>query len=137
VRQTHIGKAVFSVKQYPESSIIGEIAGPIFTDLADADNYTFDFEGDQMLKPMAPFRFLNHSCDPNCAFEVLDQPASHGQPEKRVLYLTAVRDIAGGEELTIDYNWPASCAIKCECKSDFCRGWVVSLEELPLIVAAV
>lgn len=134
VRQTHIGKSVYSVRPYPEMSIIGEITGRVFEDVSAADSYTFDFENDLMLQPMAPFRFLNHSCDPNCNFEIIEQPASRGQAETRALFLCALRDIAGGEELTIDYNWPASSAIKCECRTDDCRGWVVSVDELPLLV---
>ena len=39
-------------------------------------------------------RFINHSCDPNCESDVVD---GH-------VYITAIRDIEPGEELTYDYS---------------------------------
>ena len=44
------------------------------------------------------------------------------------MFVIALRDIEAGEELTIDYNWPAEAAIRCGCGELDCRGWVVSLD---------
>jgi SET domain-containing protein len=63
-----------------------------------------------------PERHVNHSCNPN-AYE---------QFEGGVSYLVARRDIATGEEISIDYNinisngtsWP------CHCGAKRCRGEV-------------
>jgi hypothetical protein len=41
-----------------------------------------------------------------------------------------LRSIVAGEELTIDYGWPAEQAIPCGCGAEDCRGWVVAEEEL-------
>lgn len=46
------------------------------------------------------------------------------------VYLIALRDIWPGEELTIDYNWPAISAVPCHCGAASCRGWIVSFDEL-------
>ena len=53
------------------------------------------------------------------------------------IWLETIRPIAANEQLTIDYAWPASGAILCECESDNCRGWIVAeeeLDQLPLVV---
>ena len=133
VVDTYLGKAVNSVRSYPTGSVIGEITGRVFDDDSGADEYTFDFDG-QSLEPVAPFRFLNHSCAPNCDFQILDIPATDNRPASRGLYLIAIEDIIAPQELTIEYNWPASFAIKCECNHPNCRGWIVDESELSLLV---
>ena len=133
VVETHIGKAVYSVRPYPAGSVIGEITGRVFDDDSGADDYTFEYD-EKLLEPVAPFRFLNHSCAPNCYFEVLDIPATDDQPASRGLYLIALETILSPQELTIDYNWPASHAIQCHCQQPDCRGWVVAEDELSLLI---
>ena len=64
-----------------------------------------------------PDRHVNHSCDPN-AYEY------HHEGH---VYIVARRDVAAGEEVTVDYNinisggdsWP------CQCGSDRCQGKVM------------
>ena len=59
---------------------------------------------------------LNHSCDPNC------------QVDFGSLCLVALKDIAGGEELTFDYNTSEydlvdqGCAFSCCCGTANCVG---------------
>jgi SET domain-containing protein len=52
------------------------------------------FEGEPYYQPYAPFRFLNHSDEPNC--EVIEEDGE--------LYLVAIQNVSGGDELTIDYG---------------------------------
>lgn len=129
VVENHLGKAVLAGRCFPAGSVIGEITGRVFEDTSESDDYTFEYE-DRLLDPVEPFRFLNHRCDPNCEFEMLDIPRSNDGPATRGLYLVAVADILEGQELTIDYNWPATYAIVCLCRSEKCRGWIVAEEEL-------
>jgi len=64
-------------------------------------------------------RFINHSCEPNCASTV----------EKGRVYIEAVRDIEPGEELSYDYRlvidgsgWRESGAeFPCYCGTANCR----------------
>jgi hypothetical protein len=49
------------------------------------------------------------------------------------LWVEAVRDIMPGEELTIDYAWPADREARCFCGSPQCRGWIVDPAELHLL----
>ena len=55
----------------------------------------------------------NHSCDPNCAYDGLN--------------VIALRDIAAGAELTLDYAdfcSETSAEFKCQCGAGNCRGIV-------------
>ena len=131
IGETPVGKGVFSERSYPLHAIIGEITGKLVTESANGSQYAFEIDDRTQLEPDAPFRYLNHSCEPNCEFDSFEDDEEHGFVAAP-LYLIALREISSGEELTIDYNWPASCAIRCECAAASCRGWIVSLDELDL-----
>ncbi|MCU1381839.1 MAG: putative restriction endonuclease [Acidobacteria bacterium] len=51
-------------------------------------------------------RFINHSCTPNCWFEVVD----------RTIWIRASRLIQAGEELTYDYATVGEKTIPCRCR---------------------
>jgi SET domain-containing protein len=51
-------------------------------------------------------RFINHSCTPNCWFEVVD----------RTIWIRASRRIDAGEELTYDYATVGEKTIPCRCR---------------------
>jgi len=51
-------------------------------------------------------RFINHSCTPNCHFEVVD----------KTIWIRAARVIRRGEELTYDYSIIGSRTIPCRCR---------------------
>jgi hypothetical protein len=60
-----------------------------------------------------PWRFMNHSCDPNC---IIDNRA-----------VIARRTIEAGEELTFDYNsneYDMAEPFDCVCGTAKCVGWV-------------
>ncbi len=63
-----------------------------------------------------PTRHVNHSCDPN-AWEMFEGGES---------FLVARRDIAAGDEVTIDYNVniTAGSSWPCRCGAGRCRGVV-------------
>jgi hypothetical protein len=130
VQETHIGKGVFAVRRYPATAVIGEITGELFDDPGHSDEYTFEFTEEIYLNPAEPFRFLNHSCDPNCEFDLFDQDQTDDEPARSGLFLIAKRIIEPGEPLTIDYHWPLEDAIRCQCGEPNCRGWVVDRETL-------
>jgi histone-lysine N-methyltransferase SETD1 len=58
-------------------------------------------------------RFINHSCTPNCYFEVID----------KTIWIKAARNIRRGEELTYDYKPIGERTIKCRCRAD-CPNWI-------------
>lgn len=70
----------------------------------------------------SPFRFINHSCNPNVAIVT----------KRKVV---ALRDIEANEEITMDYslteaepNWQ----IECICKNKRCRHKIGPIGSLPL-----
>lgn len=130
VKDTRVGKGVFAVRGYPFSAVVGEIRGNVISSREYGTDYSFELDETSQLEPFEPFRYLNHSCDPNCEFDWMEEPGIEGEPAKHRLYLSTLRDIEVGEELTIEYNWPATYAIRCDCRSPLCRGWVVAPEEL-------
>ncbi len=53
-------------------------------------------------------RFINHSCTPNCYFEVIG----------KTIWIRAGRPIRRGEELTYDYCVIGERTIPCRCRPD-------------------
>jgi len=65
--------------------------------------------------------FVNHSCDPNCEADEFD-----GR-----IFISAIRDIKPGEELTYDYwLYDGDDEAPCHCRSKKCRGSMYSPAEL-------
>jgi SET domain-containing protein len=58
-------------------------------------------------------RFINHSCTPNCWFQVVD----------KTIWIRASRNIRAGEELTYDYATIGAHTIRCRCRPD-CPTWL-------------
>jgi hypothetical protein len=138
IGRSPVGKAVYATRRIFDGTCIGEIEGEIISDDEYRSRYAFDLENGAQLEPSPPFRFVNHSCEPNCAFDLIgvdhmDQPKSH---TVRKLLIFAINDIESGDELTIDYNWPASFAIRCNCKTPSCRGWIVGKKSLERLAPA-
>jgi SET domain-containing protein len=136
VVRTHLGWGVFAGRPYSAEEIIGEIDGTVIDDWDYGSSYCMDMGDSRCLEPAAPFRFVNHSCQPNCQFQWYDIDQEDAPPRRRV-FLLALARIAAGEELTIDYAWPAHMAIPCRCHSANCRGWVVARSELPGLVESL
>lgn len=134
VAETKVGKGVFAVQNYPATAIIGEITGRLFRDPDDSSEYTFDYEDGLHLDPNEPFRYLNHSCEPNCEFQILSQPSLENGSDSRHLFLIALQNIRAEEEFTISYNWPAASTMRCECGSENCVGWIVCETEFWLVI---
>ena len=53
-------------------------------------------------------RFINHSCEPNCYFEVVG----------KTIWIKAALNIRRGEELTYDYRPIGKRTIPCRCRPD-------------------
>jgi SET domain-containing protein len=62
-----------------------------------------------------PFRYINHSCSPNVFIRI-----AYGRVE-----FYAKRDIAAGEEMTVDYDVSHhNGRLRCRCKSSDCRDFI-------------
>lgn len=118
------GKGLFAVDAIKKDEQIGEYTGEriskedadgrqgdlVWFFMVDEETY-IDAEHDACL-----VKYVNHSCDPNCESDVVDG---------RVFY-TALRDIAPGEELTVDYALEVDEGdddpYECHCGASNCRG---------------
>ena len=126
LRVTNVGKGLFARKLFRKRQAIGHMKGKLIT----GDDYDPDYVVDMgefgVLEPHAPFRYLNHSCEPNC--ELLEwQETESSKPQ---IWVHALRTVRPSEQLTIDYGWPAESAIPCLCGSPSCRGWIVDQSQL-------
>lgn len=126
VRQTPAGKGLFARKLFRKSQTIGQMMGT----LIEGDDYDPDYVVDMgdhgVLDPKAPFRYLNHSCEPNC--QLLEWEMTRDRVPQ--IWVHALKTVQPSDQLTIDYGWPADSAIRCLCGAPTCRGWVVDQSEL-------
>jgi uncharacterized protein len=129
------GQGVYATRSFSVDETIGHVDGHVVYDCDYCSDYCIELFENCSLEPVAPFRFVNHSCSPNCQF-VQYEIEDEGRIVGAEIWLETLRPIAENEQLTIDYAWPASGAILCGCDSDNCRGWIVAeeeLDQLPLV----
>ena len=119
------GKGLFAAAALKAGQAVGRIRGE-----AKPPGYTSEYcmgYRDGAIEPDAPYRYINHSCDPNC--ELIEWEIDGGEGERYYeLWLHAKRAVGIGEELTIDYA--AGGAVRtdssavCLCGSPNCRGFI-------------
>lgn len=131
VGQTGYGQGLFAAKTIRKGKTLGRVTGHVFCDPEYESNYCIDLGQGYSLEPREPFRLMNHSCDPNC--ELVMEEDSSRQPRLSIVLVETLRRIHCGEQITIDYGWPAEGAIPCACGSESCRGWIVDPIEADLI----
>ena len=68
-------------------------------------------------------RFANHSCDPNCETDCIDDH----------IWIIALRTIQKGEEITYDYGYDLCHFLDhlCRCGADRCPGYIVRQDQWP------
>ncbi len=138
IARTKLGRGLVAARAYLPWEIVGEVQGEVFYDENYSSRYCMDLGDGACLEPAAPFRFMNHSCLPNCSLRWSDVAAANGRTARR-MFVLVIRPIQSGDQLTIDYGWPAHMAQLCRCGAPQCRGWIVSgdsldevLDQLPL-----
>jgi hypothetical protein len=125
------GQGVYACRSFRRGEKIARIEGDVIFDETAGSEYAIDLSDGRLLEPWEPFRYLNHSCEPNC--ELLNFTADDADKTEYEVRLKAIKAIAEGEQLTIDYAWSADAAIPCGCKTATCRGWIVSPEQLHIV----
>jgi hypothetical protein len=85
--------------------------------------YLFACGSDTVIDGFGTPMFFNHSCDPNCETE---------QDARGRIFISTMRAIAAGEELTYEYNLYDSDedSQDCFCLAPNCRGTMFSDMEL-------
>ena len=109
---------------------VAEYAGPrLSKDEADSANedalitYLFGLgDGSMVIDGHCMAMFINHSCEPNCETREI----------RGRVWVTAIRDIAPGEEITYDYCLydGGDDEAVCNCGAKRCRGTMYSREEI-------
>lgn len=132
------GKGVFALQPLAEGEVVIEYVGEVISwDEAQRrhphdpaqPNHTFYFhvDADHVIDANMggnAARWINHSCEPNCWADEVD-----GR-----IYITALRDIAAGEELNYDYGMiieerytpRLKAEYACRCGSPHCRGTMLA-----------
>jgi len=68
-------------------------------------------------------KWINHSCNPNCESEIV----------KGKIWISAIKDIKKGEELTYDYAFEfdeeSLKDTPCHCRAKNCVGYIMSSED--------
>ena len=131
VGETPVGRGVFARRRIPADVVLCEISGTLLDEPPEDSSYVMESGSGRLLDPAPPLRYLNHSCDPNCELFYWHDEDRVVQEDR--LWLQTIRPIAAGEEMLIDYCWPADAAIPCRCGSGACRGWIVDPAELHLV----
>ena len=125
VRRSPItGRGLFAGCAIPRRAKIGEFEGEVIpiaearrraaalavVAIVELDRKAIDARGMR-----TGFRFINHSCAPNTYLRRTKDRAE----------FYALRDIARGEELTVDYGESHhEGRLRCRCGSARCRGWI-------------
>lgn len=132
IASTHCGIGVFAAVDFKANQPVGRVEGTIHPSDYRSD-YCMSFD-DGALEPEEPYRFVNHSCEPNC--ELIEWEITNEETNEKVyeLWLHTIREIAKNEQLTIDYGWDWKAAIPCLCGSSKCRGWICQKNELALCI---
>lgn len=136
VGQAAYGKGVFARRRLTKGTILGEVTGEVIIDEDYSSNYCIDLGGPRRLEPAAPFRFINHACDPNCRFLWYQPNPARNQPHGTI-WVEVLKLIEPGEQLSVDYSWPADSAIPCGCRTPKCRGWIVNPAELSSLLTTL
>ena len=70
-------------------------------------------------------RYINHSCDPNCEVEIINNE----------IWICSIKKIHKGEELTYDYGYEFDKDDfrdhVCKCGSKNCIGFIISSDDWP------
>ena len=121
VRRSGIhGKGVFALTDIPKGTRIMEYVGERISHKEADRRYAAEHEhsphtmlfavDDKVVIDATQWgnssRFINHSCSPNCWFEVVD----------KTIWIRAGRNIRRGEELTYDYSIIGEKTIPCRCR---------------------
>jgi hypothetical protein len=133
------GHGLFARDDIPKDTILGEYTGELqVDDKTVSDEASSYFARIPMGEPRSkhttnaggqsnceidgsrtgsPFRFSNHSCNPNAAMFV-----GRVGMMRRLKYLMCLRTIKAGEEITADYGKGWFKKEPCWCESEYCRN---------------
>ncbi|MCS6984779.1 MAG: SET domain-containing protein-lysine N-methyltransferase [Leptospiraceae bacterium] len=131
LKETHLGKGVFANRLFLKGEVILRFRGRLYRKeeylkkVRHEKCHFLQIDTQWFLGPTRSIdNFVNHSCDPNCGYLVMDMQA----------FLVAIRNIMVGEEITFDYSTSMAedfWEMNCSCGSPKCRGRIRDFKYLP------
>lgn len=118
VKRTHVGWGLFAKSQIPNGQVLFRLHGQVVPSKTYGSTTAMELGDGTAIEPYRPYRFINHSCEPNCVI-LGSEPLPEVGLFQPTAWLGALRDIAAKEELTIDYNWQTDTP--CLCGTASCR----------------
>lgn len=129
VRTGRLGRGIHAVRDIAVGEAVLRSWGPTSPTRT---RHTMQVDATTHVLPDGPIIHTNHSCDPNCMVRV--------RIGEREIVIEAIRRIAAGEEITIDYDTfeyeVEHLGGPCRCGSAKCRGRVTGYKHLPAEVKA-
>lgn len=127
IEEDRLGKMVCTETSLQAGDVVCRFTGkPIdyktTLELGNKESFALQVAPDVYIYLDEPFRYFNHSCEPNCGLN-------------KDLDLIALREISAHEELTYDYSTTMlehHWTMKCECRKESCRGVVGDFDKLPI-----
>jgi hypothetical protein len=124
VRDGRLGRGVYAAQDALPGDVLMRAAG---TRVPSRNMHSIQIDADVHVEVGSPMRYINHSCEPNCGLWV--------RRGSDVLEVHALRPLAAGEELTLDYAtfeyeiefMPGPC----QCGAPTCRGRITGFKDLP------
>jgi len=66
IGRTPLGRGLFACRRFRPQQVIGVVRGQVIDDPDYSSDYCMELGEGRSLEPAAPFRYLNHGCEPNC-----------------------------------------------------------------------
>jgi len=117
VETKNMGKGVFASKDFDIGDLVLEFSGEQV--LPTPGVHTLQIGLDKHLLVDEPYRYVNHSCNPNCGI-------------KDETKLVAMKHVKKGEEITFDYAMTEKhmSAMTCLCNTAKCRKSITGFDGL-------
>lgn len=129
IRRSKIhGTGIFATKAFKKGEKISTITGEIKKKEnktkkdALANACWIGIDKNVWIKPVAPFRYVNHSCNPSAGI-------------RGKITVVALRDLEEDDEVTIDYSISEADPrwyMNCKCAAPNCRKIIRGIQYLPL-----
>lgn len=120
------GKKVCATEFIKKDTVISCFEGKIIDykktlELGNKESFALQIDNNKYIYLDIPYRYFNHSCEPNCGL----------RPD---LKLVALTDLEKGEELTYDYSTTMlehHWKMECSCHKPSCRKIIADFDTLP------
>lgn len=132
IKETFLGRGVFSTAPIPAGSFLIEMTGPVI-DIEEVPSvaaravldYYIQCSETKFFGPSGDYDdIINHSCDPNAGLFF----------ENGKVIIRTTKDIDAGSEIFYDYSTVITndpFVMKCACGAATCRGEVAAFRTLP------